>query len=177
VRLWGLFASGAVLVTATGCVDDIKKEADVPAEPGATQPKATGSLISASDACQKLDAAEKSVRSDLGCDSSAQPSCPDRLKLVGSLVCGQVDEGSVNACVDAMKDYRACGEFDSRPCIVTVSRSSCENPTVKPPDSVDSGTPDSSVSGDGGIVDEAGSEGSEGGVVPDGGAPSDAAPG
>jgi hypothetical protein len=158
--LW--LPSLVALVFATGCIDDVNTEEDVPAEKGATQPETSGKVIAASEACSRLVAAETAARDDLNCDSSPGPECPERLRLFGSLVCSEIDEGSVDACVDAIGAYRSCGEFDSRPCVVTVIESTCKNP-------MEAGVP----------VPEAGSDASlvpEGGVA-EGGAPTpDAAP-
>jgi hypothetical protein len=169
-RDWSLLAASAALALATSCVDDVKTEADVPAEPGAIQPEGSGRSVSAVEACDQLEAAEKKVRSELDCDPSPSPDCPGRLRLAGSFVCAEVDEGSVEACVSAMNDYRACGEFDSRPCIVTVVSNTCRNPTEAGPPPV----PPTEAGLEGGMTE--GGEGGSGGVqeggtvVPDGSA-------
>jgi hypothetical protein len=160
-RRWSLFAASAVLVLATSCVDEVKTEPDVPAAPGATQPEGNGKSVSASEACDQLEAAESKARSDLDCDPSPSPACPGRLRLAGSFVCAEVDQGSVEACVSAIADYSTCGEFDSRPCVVTVLSSTCKNPT-------EAGPPPEPPN-DGGMVSEGGGEGEGGVTVPEGG--------
>lgn len=138
-----------------GCVEDIRTEGEVKAPPGATQPEGNGVSISAEDACERLREAENDARREMRCEASPLPGCPERLRLAGSLVCAEVDEGSVDACVEVYSGYRFCEDLDARPCIVTVIRSTCENPYeagAPPPDSgpppdgsLDGGQPEGSV--------------------------------
>jgi hypothetical protein len=164
----------ALSLATGGCVEDIRTEGDVPANHGATQPSTNGQTITAEEACSRLLDAEADARDRLDCARSPLPGCPERLRLAGSLVCSEVDEGSVEECVSAISDYRVCSELDSRPCVVTVVRSTCVNPFeagVTPPPPTEGGTvpPDSSLEG--------GQPQPEGSVPPpEGGGPPDPVP-
>jgi hypothetical protein len=141
----------ALALATGGCVEDVRTEGDVPANRGATQPSTNGRIMTAEEACSRLVEAEADARDRLNCAKSPLPGCPERLRLAGSLVCSQVDEGSVDECVSAISEYRICSELDSRPCVVTVVRDTCVNPFeagVTPPPPTDSGSrPDGSLDG------------------------------
>jgi hypothetical protein len=171
---WRVSAPLLVALVAAGCVDDIRTEGEVPAVHGATQPPTNGQSISADEACTRLEDAENDARKDLDCEPGGFPACPERLRLAGSLVCSEVDEGSVDECVQAMKDITTCEELASQPCVVTVVRNTCVNPYeagVAPPPGEAGPPPDGSV--DGGSPDSSVPPPSEGGPPPD---PSDAGP-
>lgn len=161
-------------------MEDIRTEGDVPANPGAIQPATSGASLSLDEACERLANAEKDARRRLECDPSSLPGCPERLRLAGSLVCTEVDEGSVDGCVEAIEGYRFCSDFDARPCVVTVVADTCKNPfeggVVPPPEG---GPPDGSLEGgqpEGSVPPP--SEGGAPDAAPDSGpVSSDAAPG
>jgi hypothetical protein len=148
-----------------GCVDDVRVEGVVPAAHGATQPSTNGQVITPEEACSRLTEAEDDARRQLRCPGGAFPGCPERLRLAGSLVCSEIDEGSVDECVKAISEYRSCTDLDSQHCVVTVVRSTCVNPyeagAAPPP------PPDASQPGEGGPAEG----GPSGGGQPEGSTP------
>src|SRR5689334_18596221 len=118
----------AALPGVSACVSDPPVEDTVPSQPGLTQPDgAAGAALTAAVACEKLKTARKGAADKLGCDAPAD-QCPNFLFLGGSVPCDQYAEGSVNACVAAIGDYRACSDFSDKPCAVSAVRSSCKKP-------------------------------------------------
>lgn len=172
----GAFSVGVALALAAGCVSSPTIEDEVPPSVGAVQPPSSGgATLGADEACQKLVAAERATRDKLGCDDSAVDlSCPGHVLLVGATPCDEYDEGTVQACVDAIGGYAACSDFAAKPCVVTVDRASCHAPTTTEDAGAEAGRPDSSVAvPDGGSPVEAGTRRDAGPVV-DSGAPADA---
>jgi hypothetical protein len=150
-----------VLVAAlgvAGCVTDPEVEDDVIPPTGATQPAGGGVTVTAEAACQALAEAETTARDRLGCEERTI-SCPGHVYLAGATPCAEYDEASVEACTDAMAGYRACSDFGTRPCIVTLVADSCTPPALPDagPGDAEAGAPD------------AGPEGGDGGGGPDGG--------
>jgi D-serine deaminase-like pyridoxal phosphate-dependent protein len=151
-------AVGVALAFGVGCVSDPKVEINVQPARGITEPAsdAGASLIGAAAACDALVTAAGDANRRLGCSTSSAPfTCPQYTYLAGAQACTEYRAGTVAACVAAMAKYKACSDFDTKPCVSTVVATSCAVPAKV---SADAGK-DSTVSGpllDAGAHGEAG---------------------
>lgn len=108
------------LPLAASCTKSEDTEPYVPAQQGATQPSASGALISEADACDRLRQAYEGTYDDLGCDLPEPPDCPDFIRPGAGSGCYEYYEDSVAACEKAYQDASSCGSLV--PCVVSSKR-------------------------------------------------------
>jgi hypothetical protein len=148
----GLLLLTAILPVYLSCTTDQDTEPFVPALPGATQPVATGSLLSEREACERLLEAATAAYSEHDCELE-HAGCPDFVRPAGASGCYQYSEASVEDCESSYAAATSCSNL--APCFVTA----IENTSLPECELV------------GGVPSEGGAPGSAGGPGSDGGAP------
>ncbi|MEN9578624.1 MAG: hypothetical protein RJA70_1633 [Pseudomonadota bacterium] len=138
------------LGTLPGCSDERKLEDTVDSKPGLSQPAAgNGPLLDEAEACTLMTAALSGRKSSLDCDGVNIAVCPSLIRPAGSLACARYTKASVDACVEQIGEYKACGDFRLRTCFVTAvaeeKSAGCVPPG--PPTGPDAGAPDSGADG------------------------------
>ncbi|HEY6079408.1 MAG TPA: hypothetical protein VIW29_11425 [Polyangiaceae bacterium] len=141
------------------CTSDQDTEPFVPALPGATQPVASGSLLSEGEACERLLEAATSAYAEHGCELE-HAECPDFIRSAGASGCYEYQEESVEECESSYAAATSCSNL--APCFVTA----IENTSLPECELV-------AVPGEGGAPGSAGgAPGSDGGTPgSDGGTP------
>lgn len=171
------FAALISLGTLTGCAEEHQLEDTVDSRPGVSQPSELGgALFDEGDACQRMETALQAKKSSLNCESVAVSACPGLIRPAGSLACVRYTQASVNACVERIGGYSACGDFRLKACLVSAVADQT-SPGCVPPSGVggaDAGAPDapdaSSSAGMGGEAPEGGAGGASAGGGSAGGA-------
>jgi hypothetical protein len=99
------------------CTESEDTEPFVPAVDGATQPEASGDLISEADACDRLLAAAQDAYDQLRCDEPMFLDCPQFLRPGAGSGCYTYREGSIEACEEAYENAASCRTLS--PCLAT----------------------------------------------------------
>jgi hypothetical protein len=151
------------LPLAASCTKSEDTEPYVPAQQGATQPSASGALISEADACDRLRQAYEGTYDDLGCDLPEPPDCPGFIRPGAGSGCYEYYEDSVAACEKAYEDTQSCSSLV--PCVVSSKRNDELATCVQPTSSAGGGAGGQSATGQaGGVADSGGAPVIEGGA-------------
>jgi|GEM_PF-4206012 len=156
------------------CTASEDTEPFVPAVEGASQPTASGDLVSEDDACERLLKAAEAAYDRLGCSLPRFPECPGFLRPGGGSGCYEYFDDSVSACEETYEKAPSCRELS--PCLATAQLNeeleTCEKVDVVEPVGGAGGTAGAGpgpVAGTGGMpeggaptVPEAGAAGASG---------------
>jgi hypothetical protein len=144
------------------CTSSEDTEPFVPAVEGASQPKASGALVSEDDACERLLKTAKAAYKRLGCSPPGFAACPGFLRPGGGSGCYEYFEDSVSACEERYEEAPSCRELS--PCLATAQLNeeltTCERVGVIEP-----------VGGAGGAAGAGPVAGAGMGGMPEGGSP------
>jgi hypothetical protein len=110
-----------VLAAQTGCGSSSDTKDTVPARPGFQMPEGGSARLGEAEACTELSQALSGSAQRLGC-SAAPVSCPSYVRPAGGEGCFEYDDASVKACVNAVKGYTRCTDFETKRCIVSAIR-------------------------------------------------------
>jgi len=119
---WGRVSLAVALAgpwLSASCTPSEDTEPFIPAREGPSQPSASGALVSADIACERLRAAAEDAYDRLNCDDPSADECPAFLGPAGGNGCYEYDDGSIAKCEAAYEEARSC---QGLPCIVTAER-------------------------------------------------------
>jgi hypothetical protein len=84
---------------------------DLETPPHASAPEPNGKHIVEESACAAIADTLLSKAGALGCAMKVEP-CPDLIRRMSGETCVHYDEGSVERCVDQLKEAPTCGRLD-----------------------------------------------------------------
>jgi hypothetical protein len=115
-----LAALAALVALALGvaCTKSEDTRDYVPSERGAVQPDAGGALLSETNACSELTAAEAKARAALGCDA-VKRLCPAFIRPAGGEACFEYSQASVKGCATLYDSFTGCDDFTLHPCLIS----------------------------------------------------------
>jgi hypothetical protein len=111
-------AALVALALGAACTKSEDTRDYVPSERGAVQPDAGGALLSETNACAALIAAEAKARASLGCDT-VKRQCPAFIRPAGGEACFEYSQASVKGCGSLFDSFTSCDDFTLHPCLIS----------------------------------------------------------